>query len=77
MSFTSSQSPSSALRPHKPAVLVLHNRFAGRERLPQVDEEVGALLNVLVAEHRGNGPCGFLGVVEGDAAVWDVSAGFE
>jgi hypothetical protein len=46
-----------------------HNVLALRERLPQVGEEVGPLLNVLVAKQGCDGPGSFLTVVERDTAT--------
>lgn len=43
------------------------NVFALRESSPKVSQEVGALLDVLVAKNGGNGPGSLLAVVEGDA----------
>jgi hypothetical protein len=65
----STQSTHLILRPNQPTSLVLLDILALCKRLPQVDEKVCALLNVLVAEKGRDGPSGFFAVVEGDAAV--------
>lgn len=60
----------SARGPNKtPSLLALsrNNKLAGRERLPEVGEEVGPLLNVLVAKQGGNSPGSLLAVVERNA----------
>jgi len=59
-------------RPHKRTSLGTGSRnniLARRERLPQVGEEVGALLNVPLAEKWCNSPGRLLAVVKGNAAV--------
>lgn len=47
----------------------LLDELARDEAGPEIAEEVGLLLDVAVAEERGDGPGSFFGVVEGDAAA--------
>jgi hypothetical protein len=60
-----------SLGPHKASLLgtnTLLNELAGHEALPEVTQEVGLLLDVLLSKERGNGPGSFLCVVERNAA---------
>lgn len=61
-----------SLGPHEAAAVradALLDELARHEAGPEIAEEVGLLLDVAVAEERGDGPGGFFGVVEGDAAA--------
>lgn len=60
------------LRPNQSTSLgagSLFNVLARCETFPQIAKEAGLLLDVAFTKQRGNGPSGFLSVVEGDTTV--------
>ena len=63
---------SRGLGPHKGSLLCTHtllDELEIREALPELAQEAGLLLDVVLAEQRGDGPGGLLCVVEGDTSA--------